>query len=277
MLPVADSDPDNQPGPTSEGIARLAGFAASLADSAGQPWAGREFQRNAFDDDDGLAPTPLLDALAQFREGRSGPEAVVDALRDCRVLVPLVAEAGAQHGAHTGLNADASQELSLVTVAGPDGRTLLPIFSSVDAMSVWNSHARPVPVNAERAALAAVSDGTDLLILDPTSPNTEFAVRRPALWALAQGISWVPSDRDPSVLHAFRETVVDAHDVQALSLAPGDPSSRLLSEELLVRLRLAPGLSAQRVRELLAVLTQRWSANDTIATRVDSLRLEVDG
>ena len=48
-------------------------------------------------------------------------------------------------------------------------------------------------------ALAAASDGTDLVVVDPTSP-TEFAMPRPALWAIAQSLPWTPSYSDPEVL-----------------------------------------------------------------------------
>lgn len=276
MLPAAGADRHNQNGPTREGAERLAGFAASLADSAGQPWDGREFQQNTFGDDEGRAPHQLVAAMAGFREGQTGPEMVIEALRSSRVLIPLVAEAGARQIAQSGLTADASQELSIVTVAGPDGRTVLPIFSSVETMKAWNPHARPVPVSAERAALAAASDGTDLLVLDPTSP-TEFAVRRPAVWALAQRLPWLPPDRDPDVQRAFSHSVDASTAVLGLTLASGDPNSRLRAEELVVRLSLTPGLSPQEVGGLLNSLARLWGADEVIAAKVDSLRVELDG
>ena len=45
--------------------------------------------------------------------------------------------------------------------------------------------ARPVAVYAARAALSAVAEGAELMVLDPGSEVT-FVVRRPGLWALAQ-------------------------------------------------------------------------------------------
>nr|WP_308116516.1 hypothetical protein [Leifsonia poae] len=80
--------------PSAEGAARLSGFAAQLADSAGQPWAGRRFEETSFGDDDGTAPLALLGVLAAFRAGECGAEAVVDEVRRSRLLVPLVAELG---------------------------------------------------------------------------------------------------------------------------------------------------------------------------------------
>ena len=37
------------------------------ADSAGQPWAGRSFEPNAFASDDGSAPAEFVAAMAEFR------------------------------------------------------------------------------------------------------------------------------------------------------------------------------------------------------------------
>lgn len=172
--------------PTEKGADRLKHFAASLGDSAGQPWQGREFDDNPFGDDDGTAPPALLGALAAFRAGEVGPEAVVDALRASRLLIPLVAELGDEGTTDAGLTVDKSQELSIVTVSGPDGRSVLPVFSSVTAMQTWNPAARPVPADGRRVALAAASEETEIVVLDPTS-ETEFVLRRPAVWRSRAG------------------------------------------------------------------------------------------
>ncbi|MFP3465756.1 SseB family protein [Leifsonia sp. SIMBA_070] len=261
-------------GPSETGAARLAGFAASLADSAGQPWEGRAFDDNPFGEDDGSAPAALLGALAAFRAGEVGAEVVVDALRDARLLIPLVAELGEEGANDAGMIVDKTQELSIVTVAGPDGRNVQPVFSSVTALQAWNPAARPVPAEGRRAALAAASEGTELIVLDPTS-KTEFVVRRPAVWALAQGVTWVPSDRDPVVLEAFRASIGSELGVHDVDLIAGDPQSRLAGEELVVRLSLAAGLTREELDAILGRLAQRWAADDVIATRVDSLRVQL--
>lgn len=279
---TGDGSPDggrDAPRPTGKGTARLSGFAAQLAaqntaDSAGQPWDGRQFDDNTFGGDDGAAPQELLDALADFRAGLAGPEAVVDALRTVRLLVPLMAELGDSGTTGDGLLVDKSQELSLVTVAGPDGRTVQPVFSSVEAMRSWNPLARPVPVEGVRVALAAASEGTELVVLDPTSA-TEFAVRRPALWAMARGEAWVPSDRDPGVRDAFAASIASELGVHRVELAAGDPGAHLVADELVVRLTLAAGLTQSELDAILGRLARRWAADDLIATRVDSLRVQL--
>lgn len=245
-----------------------------LTDSAGTPWAGRHFEPNAAESDDGSAPEALVLALASFGEGSTGPEAVVDALRESRLLIPLVARLGEEGEGVSGLRADKSQELSIVTVAGPDGRSVLPVFSSVDAMRLWDASARPVPVDGRRAALAAVAEETELMVLDPVSAH-EFAVRRPALWAIAQGTPWRPSPADAEVLSALRAGAGGEDAVLSLDVLSGDPRQRLAGPELVVVLELVPGLDREALDALVARLGERWGADAVIAERVDSLTLQL--
>lgn len=243
-----------------------------LADSAGQPWAGRHFEPNANAEDDGTAPAGLLAALAGFRSGESGQEAVVEAFRRCRLLIPLMAELGEEGVDERGRRIDKRQELSIVTVAGPDGRRVLPVFSSVTTMAAWNALARPVPAEGLRVALAAASEGTDLVVLDPTS-ETEFALRRPALWALAQEREWIPSHLAPEVAAEFERSVAEEPAVVSIGLAPGDPEARLLGPELRVELSLITGLGEEQLSALLERLSSRWSSSEVVAERVDSLEI----
>lgn len=248
------------------------------ADSAGQPWAGRTFETNLSAGDDGTASPLLREALSRFRSREAGEEAVVDALRTARLLVPLVTELGeGDHGlGNHGLAIDKSQELSIITVAGPDGRRVFPVFSCTEAMAGWDASARPVPADAMRIALAAAQDNTDLVILDPTAP-TEFLIRRPALWAIAQAMPWTPSYASRTVARAFEESIATELSVLAVSLVAGDPEARMTGPELVVRLELIAGLTQAELDATLSRLAARWSASDAIATGVDSLRVQLVG
>ena len=241
-------------------------------DSAGIPWAGRHFEPSASSDDDGSAPEALLAAIHGFQLGELGEADVIDALRDARLLIPLVAELGEEGQTEAGLKLDKTQELSIVTVEGPDGRTVLPAFSSVDAMKHWQPSARPIPVPAVRVALAAVSEHTDLIVLDATT-DTEFAIRRPAVWALAQQQSWTPSYRDTEVFKAFVDAAEAEPSVLSVHLTAGDARARLAGPELIVHLSLASGLDQPALDALLARLQERWAHSELIAARVDSLGL----
>lgn len=244
------------------------------ADSAGRPWQGRAFDQNAFAGDDGSASVELIAAIEAFRLGSADAVAVVDAVRGARLLIPLIAKLGETGENEHGVTVDKSAELAIVTVSGPDGRDVLPVFSSVAAMSAWNPLARPVPADAVRVGLAAASEQTELVVLDPTS-STEFVLRRPAVWALAQQIPWVPAARDPEVLSAVRVSTAGEPSVVSVAVRAGDPDARLAGPEVLVVLALVPGLAAEALQLLLSRLADRWAADGVLADRVDSLGVEL--
>jgi len=243
------------------------------ADSAGFPWAGRTFDSHddAFADDDGLADPAVLAAIAALPAGSSQAD-VVSALRTARLLIPLVAEAGEVGETPDGRLVDKTQELSIVTVAGPDGRTVMPAFTSVAAMQAWDATARPIPVESRRVAMAAASEDTQLVVLDPTSAS-EFVLRRPAVWAIGQDLPWTPCFEDPGVAAAFAASVDGERSVARVELEPGDPLGRFAGPELTVGLALHPGLDRAQVGELVGRLQQRWAGDPVIAERVDSMRV----
>ncbi|MFJ5143422.1 SseB family protein [Curtobacterium sp. NPDC088465] len=243
------------------------------ADSAGNPWAGRTFDAHddVYADDDGLADPALVAAITALQQGGSQRE-VVEALRGARLLIPLVAEAGDVGHTPDGKLVDKTQELSIVTVAGPDGRSVMPAFTSAEAMRSWDATARPVPADARRVAMAAASEETQLVVLDPTAP-TEFVLRRPAVWAIGQDLPWTPCFEDAEVGQAFAASVVDESAVARVELSPGDPLGRFAGAELTVGLALHPGLDQAAVQALVGRLQQRWTADAVIADRVDSMRV----
>ncbi|WP_053383566.1 SseB family protein [Leucobacter celer] len=265
--------------------------AGGSVDSAGFPWAGRSFDHHgtAFAGDDGATPPEFAAAVAAVREsaGRLGPadggeelsrlaeahaQAIL-ALSGCRVLIPLLAEAGDTGLTPEGRVVEKSQELSIVTVAAPDGRRVMPVFSSVETMRAWNPEARPIPVPGPQAALAAAQEQTDLIIVDPGTPEREFGVRRTQLEAMALGESVLPAWADPEVIAAFRASVSGDPRIARITLAPGDPEARLLAPETDVVLGLVPGLDRESLQELVTAAQQSWAVDATIAGRVDSLRV----
>ncbi|QEO09881.1 SseB family protein [Protaetiibacter larvae] len=240
------------------------------ADSAGIPFEGRRFQENPAAADDGSAPERLIEAVRRLQAGELGIAEVVAALHPERLLVPLVAERGDEGVGPHGQTVDKTQELSVVTVKGPDGRAALPAFTSVAAMQRWDPLARPIPIQASRIALAAAAEGTPLVVVDPQS-DTQFVVRAPAFRALATGEDWTPSFEDSAVAEAFASSVVGESAVQVIGLAPGDPLARLAGPELVVLLQLDPALPEAARQALLTRLQARWSADELIAARVDSI------
>jgi len=215
-----------------------------------------------------------MESLAAFRAGNLGEADVVREIINSRFLIPLLAEVGDTGVTASGLSVDKSQELSIVTVRAPDGRSALPVFTSVAAMSVWNARARPVPASAERIALAAASEGTDLLIIDPMSVS-EFALRRPALWAIAKSLPWTPCYLNGKVLDALTEAARPEGAIRAVAMAAGDPQSRLAGPELVVRLTIAAGLTQTELDILLSRIQERWALSEIIAEQVDSLTVQL--
>ncbi|RLK53023.1 SseB family protein [Microbacterium telephonicum] len=258
-----------------EGHGGAGGHACAVpGDSAGVPWEGRAFEANPHAGDDGSADAALLAALTDFRAGDGDAAAVAEAYRGARLLIPLLAEKGDEGVGPTGLVVDKTQELSIVTVAAPDGRKVLPVFTSVDTMRAWDALARPVPADGIRTALAAASDDTDLIVIDPSSP-TEFVLRRPAVWAIGQGQAWEPAHTSPEVFAGLQESIGGELGVLDLSVASGDPDARLRGPELVVRLHLVDGLEQAELDAILQRLASRWAADDRIAVLVDSLTVKL--
>lgn len=244
------------------------------ADSAGQPWEGRHFEPNPNASDDGSAPAAYLTAVAALRAGECALIDVVDVVRTCRFLIPLVAIAGETGVTDVGLVIDTTQELSIITVSGPDGRPVLPIFSSVDSMRRWRRDARPVPADAVRVALAAASERTDRVVIDARSPESLLVLPRPAVWAIAQGVPWVPAVGDPAVLEAVARPAAQHPEIWAVSLIEGDPLGRGASSEVIVRLGVEPGVEPDRLREIIAALSAHWAQDAIVAERIDSLSVQ---
>lgn len=251
------------------------------ADSAGVPWEGREFEENPFADDDGTTPEHLKLVLDAFHalpldsQERPGLHMnVVDALRVSRFLVPLLAEAGDVGVNSAGLVVDKTQELAIVTVAGPQGQKVLPVFTCVEAMKTWNADARPVPVEARRAALAAAADGAQWMVVDPKSP-TEIVLRRPVVEAIAQGNPWIPNQIDPMLQSVFDDSISDEPFVKAIRLTAGDPDARGFDEELVVQIVLPPSLEQNEVERVIRSLSNKWAQQEIFSQRVDSMRLQL--
>ena len=146
--------------------------------------------------------------------------------------------------------------------------------SPTRSMQRWNPKARPVPADGVRVALAAADEGTDLVVLDPTS-ETEFVIRRPALWSIAQSLPWTPCHSDAEVAHEFEHSISGEPAVVGIRLVAGDPDASLRGPELVVQLAITPGLDQPALTGLLERLQSRWAASELIAARVDSLAVKL--
>ena len=269
--------------------AALAG-AGGATDSAGQPWAGRSLTGgdasiHNFEDDDGAADAGYLTALAALASGDGDEAAVVAALATARVFVPILATLAEEAEGAGGLQADKQADMALVKLRAPDGRTAMPVFTSAAALQAWHPAARPVAVYAARAALSAVAEGAELLVLDPGSPVT-FVVRRPAVWALAQQRDWTPSYADPDLAASLGGAAAGFPAVRRVEIHPGGGVASLAADgtqlpgggagpELRVLLYLEDGLDAAGVQSIVSGLNEAWARNEVFAERVDSIEVKL--
>ncbi|MGP4032297.1 SseB family protein [Pseudarthrobacter sp. 1C304] len=267
--------------------AALAG-AGGATDSAGRPWAGRSLSGDDatihnFEDDDGAADAGYLAALAALADGSGDEAAVVAALATARVFVPVLATLAEEGEGAAGLHSDKQADMALVTLKAPDGRTAMPAFTSASALQAWHPEARPVAVYAARAALSAVAEGAELLVLDPGSAVT-FVVRRPAVWALAQQQDWTPSYADPELARNLGGAVAGFPAVRRVEIHPGSGVATLAADgsrlpgggagpELRVVLYLEDGLDAAGVQSVVSGLNSAWAQNEVFAERVDSIEV----
>ena len=245
-----------------------------FSDSAGVPWEGRELEENRFAGDDGSAPENFLEAISGFRAGEVSQAAVVDAIRVSRLLVPLLAQLGESETGANGLKVDKSAELSIVTVRSPDDQEALVVFSSVAAMQRWNPSARPVPTDAIRVCLAAASQLSTRVVVDPGS-DTEFVIRRPAIARIAQSLDWQPAELNKEVRAVVGDSVANESQVIDFELSSADPEAKLAGAELQVALKLENGASPSDVRELLERVSKRWSESEAFASAVDSVSIKL--
>jgi hypothetical protein len=135
---------------------------ASLLPGAGSP------------DDHGEPDPALAAALASYAADPAREPEVLAALPQARLLVPVVATlADVGQSAETGQDGlvhDKSAEMATVLMRGADGRLALLAFTGLEALHRWDPEARPVPVPARTAALAALRDGAEALLVDVAGP-----------------------------------------------------------------------------------------------------------
>ena len=218
---------------------------------------------SGFEADDGAADPELLAALREAESATPEQESALVALvARSRWLVPVVA-------GPSDPDMDAV-DTAVVTLTVPDGRRALPIFTGVSSLAAWDPAARPVPVTADRAAQAAVSEGCDVLVADVGSPHTTV-IRPSMVWALAMRREWVPAYRDPFVEQSVAQALRAEPDVRRHALEAGSAGTGAL----VVVLGLRPGLGPDLVEGLASRVGERLAGDGELRARVDDLVFRV--
>lgn len=220
-------------------------------------FTGKSIPDPGFSGDDGTADAALTAALA---DTPPRTEDVLAALAGARLLVPVVAILGELEDTAPGeLKREKSSDMAVPTIADPSGRKALPAFTSTDALARWRPDARPVPVDARRAALAAYSEGADTLLLDLAGP-VAYEVTGPALHALAEGRELLPPHRDEHVREAVRAAAAEEPAVSAAYLTEGTSADLLLT--------LATSASAAEITAAARRIAARLSEADVLRSRL---------
>lgn len=150
----------------------------------------RRLQGSEYVDDTGAADPALAAALTSYAATGAGAyPAVLAALADARLLVPVVAVLGESEVGEHGLVTDKSSDMAAVLLTGADGRLALLAFTSTAALAAWDPAARPVPVAAHLAAATAVQEGAAALVVDVAGPQ-QLVLEGEDLGRIASG--WRP-------------------------------------------------------------------------------------
>jgi hypothetical protein len=240
-------------------------------DSAGVPWEGRSFQPNPHAGDSGETPPEVSEALGAWRSGSGTYSGLIAAFAANRFLIPLVAHAGDDFDSDNPVMEDKVQELSVVTVSGPSGEKVIPVFTSAAAMKTWNAEARPIPIYAQRVALAAVSEHTDRIVVNPGTDS--IVLRRPVVWSMAQGLDYRAPWESPEFVAATRDLLADVPNLDDVTVAAGDPGSTGAGSDVTLGLSVAAGLAPDVVRAVIDSVQSCVSVSDLFTSRVDALTL----
>ncbi|MGI8536549.1 MAG: SseB family protein [Mycobacteriales bacterium] len=221
---------------------------------------------------DGGAPDPrLAAALAAWTAASSSATAaeVHAAFAGARVYAAITATStGERVDERTGLLAESSAELALLTLVGSAGGRAVPLFLDVGAVVGFRAGARPLPLPGPDACTAALQDGAVAVLLEPS--GAAFVVTGSALADLAAGRVPIagttlssrrtagglthPRDGNPALVRALADALTDEPVRAARLLAgPDGPVLGLVPEHPLDAAALT-ALAARVLQRLSAVL-----------------------
>ena len=176
--------------------------------------------------DDGKADPRLTTALRAFslQPSSAGRAEVLSAAVGARLFVAVTATSTAEHlDEGTGLRAESSAEMALVSLVGATGERALPAFADVASLQAWRTDVRPVAVDVTYLCRAALDDGVAGVVLDP---HRAHVVLTPGeVEVLAQGYVPVPGSN------------LAARRTQAALMPPSSPPPQELLQALTAALR----------------------------------------
>jgi hypothetical protein len=172
---------------------------------------------------------------------------VLEALKDARLLVPVVAVLGEVEEDENGLRREKTSDMAVPTLTAGDRRAL-PAFTSTASLARWDPEARPVAVPLHQALQAAAHEKADTLVIDLAGP-VPYQLSGRALLALAEGRTSADPLDDPAVTTAVRDAVAAEPAVLRAHLGPGAADGTLA---LVLAPDAVPAQAARRIAEALA-------------------------
>ncbi|MFE4677874.1 SseB family protein [Streptomyces sp. NPDC056723] len=218
--------------------------------------ANKNIPDPGFSDDDGSADPRLSAALAAWAEDRTAHGPVLAALKEARLLVPVVAVLGEVEEDENGLRREKTSDMAVPTLKAGD-RKALPAFTSTAALALWDPEARPVAVPLHQALQAAAHEQADTVVIDLAGP-VAYELSGAALRAVNEGRTTVEPLADPAVTEAVRAAVAAEPGVLRAHLGPGSADGILA---LVLDPSAAPAETARAV-------AGRIAADETLRARL---------
>jgi hypothetical protein len=197
-------------------------------------------------DDQGDADPAVAAALAAYEAGTGREHALLLALANSRLLVPVVAVLADELAGNTNgtpgprdlpIQGEKASEMAMPTIIGRDGRPAVPAFTSLDAIRRWQPAARPVPVPAAGVWQFAEQESC-AVVIDIAGP-TSLAIEGARLAAMAAGAQAPAMHEDPDVWQQVAAA--------AAEIAPGiRVRLSAATDDLDFTLELAPPAGASR-------------------------------
>ncbi|MFF1566077.1 SseB family protein [Streptomyces sp. NPDC058293] len=218
--------------------------------------ANKNIPDPGFSDDDGSADPRLSAALAAWAEDRTAHGPVLAALKEARLLVPVVAVLGEVEEDENGLRREKTSDMAVPTLKAGD-RKALPAFTSTAALALWDPEARPVAVPLHQALQAAAHEQADTVVIDLAGP-VAYELSGAALRAANEGRTTADPLADPAVTEAIRAAVAAEPGVLRAHLGPGSADGILA---LVLDPSAAPAETARAV-------AGRIAADETLRARL---------
>jgi SseB protein N-terminal domain len=237
----------------------------------------------AFAADDGSVPPDVADVLSRRATGSAGIGDVVTCLAAHRLLVPLLEVDGELlEGDDSDPCSGSDRAVAAVSVREPDGSPLGLAFTGMAPLVQWDASARPLPVEATRAASAILADGGRALLVDPGSAHA-LRIEGVALARLASGEPWPDPWADPAVREAViveLGPVLASGEVQVRlagpdRVGPGTASvgDRVVDPEpgLVLAVRFPGGLPSDQAEQRASVIATRMSQSAALREVFDGV------